>query len=55
MLNFTATGTATPKDLPPCPFTLNGTGRLVNETIELEYTGTTCLGPISGTEILTSS
>ena len=55
VLNFTATGTATPKDLPPCPFTLNGTGRLVNETIELEYTGTTCLGPISGTEILTSS
>ena len=55
VLNFTATGTATPKDLPPCPFTLNGTGRLVSETIELEYSGTTCLGPISGTEILTSS
>ena len=55
VLNITATGTATPSNLPPCPFTMNGTARLVNGTIELVYNGTTCLGPISGTEILTSS
>ncbi len=55
VLNITASGTATPSNLPPCPFTMDGTARLVNGTIELVYSGTTCLGPISGTEILTSS
>jgi len=55
VLNITATGTATQSNLPPCPFTIDGTAQLVNGTIELEYSGTTCLGPISGTEILTAS
>ena len=55
VLNLTATGTATPTNLPPCPFTMNGTARLVNGSIQIDYTGTTCLGPVSGTEILTPS
>ena len=55
VLTITASGTATPKDLPSCAFTLNGTAQLVGDTIRIDYTGTTCLGPISGTEILASN
>jgi hypothetical protein len=36
-----------------CQFNLNGTGHIVgNESITINYTGTTCFGPVSGTETL---
>jgi hypothetical protein len=36
-----------------CEFSLSGTGTLENnETLTIPYSGTTCLGPISGTQVL---
>jgi hypothetical protein len=36
-----------------CQFDLNGTGTIVdNDSITIQYTGTTCFGPVSGTETL---
>ena len=55
LLNITATGTATLSDGSSCPFTLTGTARLEGSTVRIDYTGTTCLRPVSGTEILVAS
>ncbi len=35
-----------------CPFTLNGTGRLEGDALHVNYSGSTCLGPVSGSETL---
>lgn len=51
LMTVTATGTATALGLS-CPFTLNGTAQLVGDQILVDYTGTSCLGPISGSEVL---
>ena len=51
-LNLVASGTLTAMGLP-CPFTLNGTGtRATNDTMQVDYTGTYCLGTVSGSENL---
>ena len=47
---FSGTGTA--PGLPSCSFSLNGTATISGDTITVPYTGTTCLGPVSGTEVL---
>ena len=50
---MTANGSATVPGLPACNFSLNGTGNIENnETIRIDYTGTTCLGPVRGSETL---
>lgn len=49
---FTATGTAAAAGVPSCPFTLSGTGVVEGAALRVNYTGTTCVGPISGTELL---
>ena len=50
---WSASGTATSPVTPPCAFSLTGTAQLEgSEIIRVDYSGTTCLGPISGTEIL---
>jgi hypothetical protein len=49
---WTANGTATAADLPPCAISLSGTAKLETDHIRVPYSGTTCLGPVSGTEIL---
>jgi hypothetical protein len=50
---LTVSGTATIAGFLPCPFTLNGTGTLEDRTtLTIPYSGTTCLGPVSGTETL---
>jgi hypothetical protein len=50
---MTASGAATVPGLPSCTFSLNGTGTIENsDTIRIDYTGTTCLGPVHGTETL---
>jgi hypothetical protein len=50
---MTATGTANIPGIPGCAFSLSGTGTIVeNREITIPYSGTTCLGPISGTETL---
>jgi hypothetical protein len=52
-LRFQAVGTATGLGPVSCPFTLDGTGTpQADATLRMDYTGTTCLGAISGTEIL---
>ena len=51
-LALTSVGTATPLSSIGCDFTLDGTARVVGDTIQLDYTGSTCLGPISGTDVL---
>jgi len=51
VVTVTATGTASAAGLD-CAFTLNGTARIMGEQITIEYTGTSCLGPVSGTHVL---
>lgn len=50
-LNWQAAGTAgTP--IGDCPFTLNGTANLESSGIRVNYSGNTCIGPVSGSELL---
>jgi hypothetical protein len=51
---ITVTGTASMPGIPSCSFTLNGTGTLEdnNNTLRIPFAGTTCLGPVQGTEVL---
>jgi hypothetical protein len=49
---WSATGTATAPDLPSCAITLTGTAELGVDSIRVPYSGNTCLGPVSGVEIL---
>src|SRR4029077_1772907 len=51
---FTVTATASGPGIPNCPISLSGTGAVEdnNRTLRLPYSGTTCLGPVSGTEVL---
>jgi hypothetical protein len=50
---MTAKGTANIPGIPGCSFSLSGTGTIVeNREITIPYSGTTCLGPVSGTETL---
>jgi len=49
---WAATGTAT-KDTTSCPFNMTGTGTFQGTSnILLNYAGTTCLGPLSGSETI---
>lgn len=50
----TVNGTATMPGIPSCSFTLNGTGVIEdnNNALRIPYSGTTCLGPVQGTETL---
>lgn len=51
-INWSANATATVPGLPPCDIALSGTATLETNQIRIPYSGTTCLGPVSGTEIL---
>jgi hypothetical protein len=49
---WAATGTAT-KDAMTCPFNMTGTGTFQGTSnIVVNYAGTTCLGPLSGSETI---
>ena len=37
---------------PPCAISLSGVATLETDKIRIPYSGTTCLGPVSGTEIV---
>jgi hypothetical protein len=53
VIPWAATGTAT-QGATTCPFNLTGTGTFQGTShILLNYAGTTCLGPISGSETIT--
>ena len=50
---WSASGMATSSVTLPCAFSLTGTAQLEgSEIIQVDSSGTTCLGPISGTEAL---
>ena len=53
-VNWSANATGTIPGLPPCAIAITGTATLeANNRIRIPYAGTTCLGPVSGTEIVT--
>jgi hypothetical protein len=52
VLTWSATATAVVPGVATCPIALSGTAQMVGDTIKIPYTGTTCLGPVSGTETL---
>jgi hypothetical protein len=50
---LTITGTATYAGAVSCDFSLSGTGVIENnDTLTIPYSGTTCFGPVSGTQQL---
>ena len=51
-VTWTGSGTATAPDLPSCAVSLSGTAELGTDSIRIPYSGTTCLGSVSGVEIL---
>ena len=51
-LTWSATATASAPGFPNCNISLSGTATLVGDTISIPYSGTTCMGPVNGTEIL---
>jgi hypothetical protein len=52
VITWTATGNATTPTLPSCAITLSGTAELGANSIRVPYSGNTCMGPVSGVEIL---
>jgi len=52
-LTWTATAMGTSPTVSDCPISLSGTAEMENANeIRVPFTGTTCAGPVSGTEIL---
>ncbi|HEX5068637.1 MAG TPA: hypothetical protein VFV78_00370 [Vicinamibacterales bacterium] len=52
-LTWSANATATVPGVPSCAIAISGTATLeANNQIRIPYAGTTCLGPVSGTEII---
>jgi hypothetical protein len=47
-------GVASMSGIPSCAFSLSGTGSIEDNgnTLRIPYSGTTCLGPVHGTEVL---
>jgi hypothetical protein len=53
-VNWSANATGTIQGQPPCAIALTGTATFeADNRIRIPYAGTTCLGPVSGTEIIT--
>lgn len=51
-VTWNATASASVPDLPSCPITLSGTAELGVDSIRVPYSGQTCLGPVSGVEVM---
>jgi len=51
-ITWQANGTSTVSGSPSCAITLTGTAELGVDSIRVPYTGNTCMGPVSGVEIL---
>jgi hypothetical protein len=52
IIAWSANGTATAAPLPACAITLTGTAEPGANSIRVPYSGDTCLGKVSGVEIL---
>jgi len=51
-VTWNATAAASVPNLPSCPITLSGTAELGVDSIRVPYSGDTCLGKVSGVEVL---
>lgn len=51
-VTWTATAIGTSPSIDSCPISLSGTATMLNDQIRVPFTGTTCLGAVSGVEIL---
>jgi hypothetical protein len=51
-VTWNATASATVPNLASCPITLSGTAELGVDSIRVPYSGETCLGRVSGVEVL---
>jgi hypothetical protein len=51
-VTWNANGTASVPGLPSCAVTLTGTAELGVDSIRVPYSGDTCLGKVSGVEVL---
>lgn len=51
-ITWSAEGVATVTGLPPCAISLTGHAFLEADRIRVPYSGTTCLGPVQGEEML---
>jgi hypothetical protein len=51
-INWTASGASSGGATGDCPMALSGTATVTDSQIQIPFTGTTCLGPVSGTELL---
>ena len=51
-INWQANAIASTPEVPTCNVTLTGTAELGVNSIRVPYSGTTCLGPVSGVEVL---
>ena len=51
-IQWSASGIATGGPTGTCPISLSGTATLGATQIQIPFQGTTCLGPVSGTEVL---
>jgi hypothetical protein len=51
-ISWSAQGNATGPGLTSCAIAFTGTAELTTSSIRIPYTGTTCLGSVSGTQIL---
>jgi hypothetical protein len=51
-ITWSATGNASAPDLPACAIKLTGTAELGVDSIRIPYSGDTCVGKVSGVEIL---
>lgn len=52
ILNWSAQATASLATIANCPIALTGTAALVGDTIQVPYSGDTCIGKVSGVETL---
>jgi hypothetical protein len=51
-VTWNATASASVPNLPSCPITLTGTAEIGVDSIRVPYSGQTCLGPVTGVEVL---
>lgn len=50
---YTVTGNGSVPGFPSCPFSISGTAVIVDrDTLRIPYSGTTCVGPVSGEDTL---
>lgn len=54
-VTMTITGNGSMPGLASCPFNVVGNGTMQGDVIVVPYTGTTCLGPLSGTQTIARS